>query len=64
MRQTDPLPGMAKCMEKTIYPNQKRASFSRITYPCCVYLENGKCTLNDCIKNFRREENEIGQDYQ
>lgn len=64
MRQTDPLPGMAKCMEKTIYYFQKSTGYYRTTFPCCIYLKNGKCTLNGCIKNFRREEDGIGQDYQ
>ena len=47
------LPTPKKCYEKTSYYNQKIYGMSRVTWPTCIYLKNGKCQLNGCIKNTR-----------
>lgn len=54
MRQTDLLPMPDKCTEQTFYYNQINGGITRLIYKTCVYLENGKCQLNGCIKNYGR----------
>lgn len=63
MRQTDRLPMMDKCLEQTSYYNQIGCGTTRQIYKTCVYLENDKCMLNGCIKNFRRELNGDRKDH-
>lgn len=62
MRQTDLLPIMDKCNEQTFYYNQIEGGTTRLIYKTCVYLENGKCTLNGCIKNYGRGKNGYRED--
>ena len=51
MRQTDKLEATSKCYKQTVYPNQKYEGISRVLWPTCIYLKNGKCELNACVKN-------------
>ena len=45
------LPTPSKSFKKTIYPNQKIEALSRVAWPTCIYLKNGRCQLNACVKN-------------
>lgn len=63
MRQTDSLPMMDKCFMKTPYYNQIDGGTTRLIFPTCIYLKNGKCQLNGCIKNFRRDEDGYQENY-
>ena len=50
------LPTPKKCYKKTAYPLLKcdGETLTRVTWPTCIYLKNGKCQLNACVKNTRR----------
>lgn len=50
------LPIPDKCYEKTGYPHQKSDSINRVIWPTCIYLKNGKCQLNACVKNTKVRE--------
>lgn len=47
------LPTPDKCFKKTAYPLQKceGETMTRVWWPTCIYLKNGKCQLNACVKN-------------
>lgn len=61
LRQTDALPPSARCYNKTYYPLQRNDAISKYTFPTCIYLKDGKCQLNACVKNMKGEQNdEVG----
>lgn len=51
IRESTVLPTPGKCFKRTSYYNQKIEGLSRVTWPTCIYLKNGKCQLNACVKN-------------
>lgn len=53
MRQTDQLPAQDKCFDKTAYPliKDEGETVTRVLWPTCIYLKDGKCQLNACMKN-------------
>ena len=53
IRQTDNVRVSDKCYKQTKYVLNNYGTVKN--FPCCVYLENyNKCTLNCCIKNFKK----------
>ena len=56
LRESTQLPTPIKCYTKTAYPLNKYEgeTITRVTWPTCIYLKNGKCQLNGCIKNYGR----------
>lgn len=53
LRESTQLPTPIKCYTKTAYPLNKYKGeiVTRVTWPTCIYLKNGKCQLNACVKN-------------
>ena len=53
IKQSMELPIPAKCYKQTGYPLLKADGdvITRVTWPTCIYLKNGKCQLNGCVKN-------------
>ena len=56
LRESTQLPTPKRCFEQTSYPLLKADGdvITRVTWPTCIYLKNGKCQLNGCIKNYGR----------
>lgn len=51
IRQSDSVRVTEKCYSETEYNLNQNNPAAIYILPYCVYLENGKCSLNCCIKN-------------
>jgi hypothetical protein len=48
IRQTDDIRITPRCKRQTMYYNYNKKHYNRVNH--CAYLEDGKCTLNACIR--------------